>query len=76
MNHLIMRQRQDKVFCQAIHKREGQFVEVKAAIDWILAVKIQRIVHPTHVPLIVKAQRAILDSTGNLHASRAFLRDP
>ena len=58
MHDLVMAQRQNKSFGEAIGHGEGQLIVVIGA-EWEIRLTVfQRIVHPAHVPLIVEAQTA------------------
>ena len=60
MHHLVVRERQHEVLAEGVDQAEGQLVVVVAAMDRIAREIAQAVVHPAHVPLLVKAQAATL----------------
>src|SRR6266536_4811114 len=56
VDHLIMREREYKVFVIRVHQRKSDTVLMIAPVDWIEAHVVQHIVHPTHVPLQAETQ--------------------
>ncbi len=56
MHHFVMRQRQYKVLGKGVHQAKGQLVLMVPAVDWIHRKIAQGVMHPAHVPLVVKTQ--------------------
>ena len=75
MNHLVMRKREQISFVVEIGHREGQLVILLPAIRRIGPEKIQCVVHPAHIPLIVKAQTALRDRFCDAWICRRILRN-
>ncbi len=61
VDHLIMRERQHKVFVIGVHQRKGDIVLMIAPVDRIMAHVVQHIVHPAHIPLQTEAQTSHID---------------
>ena len=68
-----MRKRQHEVLGERIHEGEGHLVVVPFAINGVKAHILQHIVHPAHVPLVVKAHAAHVDRPGNQWPRSGFL---
>lgn len=51
VHHFIMRNRQDKGLRKGIHHRKSQFIVLVFAEERIGGKIIERVVHPTHIPL-------------------------
>ena len=58
MHDFIMRKRQNEILMMMVEHREGEIVLVIFTIDRIAAEVLQRVVHPTHVPLKRESQPA------------------
>ena len=58
MDDLIMGERQDKVLRKRIHERKCDLVLIPLSVDGIEAHIGKHVVHPAHVPLVVKAHPA------------------
>src|SRR3970040_1393594 len=56
--HLIVGERQNKVFVKCVPDAEGKLIMMIFAVDGIERKIFQRVVHPAHVPLQAKAQSA------------------
>ena len=61
MDHLVMGERKQISLVVEISHREGQLVILLRAVGRIGPEEIQRVVHPAHIPLVVKAQAALRD---------------
>ena len=70
-----MREDQYKVLAVGVDHAEGQLIIVVAAEKRIIAHIAQKIIHPAHVPLIIKAQALILYVACDLRPGRGFLCD-
>ena len=73
VNHLVVREDENEIFTVGVNHAEGQLIVVVAPEIWILLHIAQKIVHPAHVPFIIKAKTAVLHVTGNLRPCRRFL---
>ena len=56
MYYLIVRKRQHEVFRKRINQAEGELPVVVAAVNRIFFEVVERVVHPSHHPLLPKAQ--------------------
>ena len=72
---LVVREGQDIVLVVKIHHGEGQLALVLGALLRSLFEVVQGIVHPAQVPLVVKAQTAVLHRSGDLGIVGAVLRN-
>ena len=70
-----MRERQDIVFGEGIHEREGDLVVHVLAEKRVRRAVAQHIVHPAHVPLEVEAQAAVVAGFRDHRPCGGFLRD-
>ena len=75
VNILVMGKRQDVVLVPAVHHGKGQLAEVFFAFLRGFFEVIQRIIHPAQVPLVVKAQTAVLHRRGDFGIIGGILRD-
>ena len=50
-----MREWQQEVFREGIHKAKGHQVEIKFPVNRIFLEEAKDIIHPTHIPLVVKS---------------------
>ena len=66
MHYLIMGKRQHKILTKGIHHGESNLVMVPLAVDRIQTAISQDIVHPAHIPLVVKAHAAHINRLGNI----------
>ena len=66
MNYLIMGKRQHKILTKGIHHGEGNLVMMPLAVDWIQTTISQDIIHPAHIPLVVKAHATHINRLGNI----------
>ena len=73
MDHLVMGERQDKVLAVCVEHAEGQFSVVLVPEIGIALHISQEIVHPAHIPLIIKAQAAFLHISRDLRPGGGFL---
>lgn len=55
MNHFIVREWQEIILLENIHKAESHQVKVIFTIDRIFFVETEDIIHPAHVPFVVKS---------------------
>ncbi len=58
MNHLIVRQRQNKVFGMVVQHTKGQLVVMILAVHRVQLHVVQRVVHPAQIPLVPEPQAA------------------
>ena len=58
--HLIVRQRKEEAFALEVPHGEAQFVGRRTPETGIHLHVFQRIMHPSHIPFVVKAKSAIL----------------
>ena len=58
VNHLVVRNRQHKIFAEGVAQAEGQLALVVLAVRRVAGHELQRVVHPAHVPFVIKAQPA------------------
>ena len=65
MHNLVMAEWQHKILIELIHAGEGQKTVVTWSIREISLTIVQRIIHPAHVPLKVKAKSPNLGRIGN-----------
>ena len=75
VDYLVMRQAQQEFLTVGIDHAEGQLVMGAASVDRILLHIIDKVVHPAHVPLIVKAQAVVLHLARDLRPGCGFLCD-
>ena len=74
VNDFIMGQRQKKMVMIVIHHGKGQLMIVHAAICGSRAAVIQGVVHPAHVPLIVKSKAVFRHRLCNVGIGCGVLR--
>ena len=72
---LIVAERQDVVLVPGVHHREGQLAQILAPLVARLFKVVEGVVHPAQVPLVVKAQAAVLDGGRDLREARRVLGD-
>ena len=73
MDHLVVGEYQHKILAVGVQHAKGQpAVMVAAEIGIALHIS-QKIIHPAHVPLIIKAQRALFHIPGDLRPCRGLL---
>ena len=58
VHNFIVRKRQDKVFAPRVNQAKRQRIVISAAKQSIRLKILERVVHPTHVPLEIKPQPA------------------
>ena len=66
VNHFIMREWQEEVFRENVHKAEGHQIKIVLTINRIFLVEAKDIIHPAHIPLVVKSKTTQLSHTSNL----------
>ena len=72
MDNLIVAQWQHKVLIELIHAGEGQKTVITWSIREISLAIVQRVIHPAHVPLKIKAKSPNLGRIGNQRPSRGL----
>ncbi len=75
VHHLVVAEGQQVVLVAEVHHGEAQLVVVAAAEVGVRLEVLQRVVHPAHVPLVVKAQAALVHGLGGAGQVRGVLRD-
>ena len=75
VNYLIMGKYQNKVLTVRIQHTERQFSIMMAPEIRIILHIPQKIVHPAHIPFIIKAQTSFFDISCHLRPGCRFLRD-
>ena len=75
VDHLVMGEYQNEFFTVCVEHTEGQLSVVVMAEVRITLHVIQKIIHPAHVPLEVKAQSAVVLVPGDLRPRRRLLSD-
>ena len=75
MYDLIMREYQDKILAVGIKHTEGQFTVMLVAEIWIALHISGEIIHPAHIPFIVKAESVFLYGAGDLRPCGGLLCD-
>ena len=73
VDHLVMGEHQDEVLAVCVEHTEGQLSVVLVPEIGIALHISQEIVHPAHIPLIIKAQAAFLHISRDLGPGRGFL---
>ena len=63
VHHFVVRERHDEVLAVLVHHAEGEQLVVIAAVDGVHREIVQRVVHPSHVPLEGEAQPALRHRT-------------
>src|SRR5436305_300172 len=56
VHHLIMAERQDEALRECVHQSERHLVVVPSAVDRLMVEVVERVVHPSHVPLVREAE--------------------
>src|ERR1051326_5749440 len=62
-DHFIMRERQDKVFTPRVHETKRERVMITGTEKRICLKVFERVVHPTHIPLEIKTESAVVNRT-------------
>ena len=75
VHHLVVAERQQVALVPKVHHAEAELVVVAATEVRVKLEVAQRVVHPAHVPLVVKAQAALLHGAGGALVVRRVLRD-
>ncbi len=73
VHDLVMRERQDEMLREGVYERERDQMMVMAPVDRIERHVAQRVVHPPHVPLEVKAEPAQVNGAADTGVRRRFL---
>ena len=58
VNHFVVRERQHEILLERIQHAEGELAVVILAMDGIVLEILERVVHPSHVPLHAEAEAA------------------
>ena len=75
VHHFVMGEHQDEILAVSVDHAEGQLSVVVISEIGVALHIAQEIVHPSHVPLIVKAQAVVPHIPGDLRPGRGLLRD-
>ena len=75
VHHLVVGEHQDEILAVGVDHAEGQLPVVVVAEIGIALHIAQEVVHPSHVPLIVKSQAVVLHVAGDLGPGRGLLGD-
>ena len=75
MHHLVVRQRVHELLAVLVHHREGELVVRTAAEEWIDTEVVQRVVHPSHVPLEREPEPAIGNRMRHTRPRRTLFGD-
>ena len=75
VDDFVVRKRQDEILGERVEQPEGHVVVMVLAMDRILGHVIERVVHPSHVPFVGKAQPAARDRPAHPGPCRGFFRD-
>ena len=75
MHNLIVRQGQHEVLAKCVDQAEGDGIVMELAVDRVVFKKVERIVHPTHHPLLTEAQAAGISRAGYPRPGSRFLGD-
>ena len=75
VHHLVVGEHQDKILTVGVDHAESQLAVVVVAEVGVALHVAQEIVHPSHVPLVVKAQAVIFHISGDLRPCRGLLGD-
>ena len=70
----VVGQRQDKVFAEGVVEGKGDQVMVAAPVHRVQGHVLEHVVHPAHVPFVVKAQAAYFHRFGHQGPGRGFFR--
>ena len=73
VHHLIVGEYQDEILAVGVNHAEGQLSVVVVAEVGVALHIAQEVVHPAHIPLIVKAQAVLLHVSGDLRPGRRLL---
>src|SRR5208337_603109 len=75
VHHLVMRNRQYEILAESVEEPEGHLVVAPAAIDWVARHVIERVVHPTHIPLEAEAEPAVVGGSRDAGKGGRFFGD-
>ena len=73
VHHFVVRQRQHKIFVKGIDETKGQIVLMMTAVHRIASHIGERVMHPAHIPFVLKAQPAVGDRSRDLRPRGGFL---
>ncbi|KAG0739905.1 hypothetical protein G6F24_017194 [Rhizopus arrhizus] len=73
MHHFVVREGQDKALGIGVGHAEGDVVMMMLAVHRVFMQIAQRVVHPAHVPFVVKAQAAFWHRGGHAGPGSGFL---
>ena len=65
VDHFVVAQHQNEVFCEGVIHRVGELMVVPFAVDRIVTDIAQGVVHPTHIPFEQKAHTAVFRGHGD-----------
>ena len=75
MHYLVMGQRQHEILAEGVHHGEGNLVMMPLPVDRIKAEIAEGVIHPAHIPLVVKAHAAHVDRLGDVRPGGGLLGD-
>ena len=75
MDYLIMRQTQKEFLTVGIDHTESQLIMSSASVDGIFLHIINKVVHPSHIPLVVKTQAVVFYFACDLRPGCGFFCD-
>ena len=75
VHHLIMGKRQNKVLAVRIDHAEGQFPMMRTPEDRVVSHIADKVIHPAHVPFVIKSQAILLHVSGHHRPGGGFLGD-
>ena len=74
VHDLVMGERQNEILGKSVMQAEQDLTVMMLAVDRVLADVFERVVHPSHVPLVAEAQPAPFDRLRYHRPGRQFLR--
>src|SRR6266705_1426742 len=74
VHDLVMGERQDKIFGERVVQAEQDLTVMMLAVDRIPADVFERVVHPSHIPLVAESQPAPVNGLRYHRPGRRFLR--
>ena len=74
VHDLVVRERQDEILGERVVQAEQDLAVMMLAVDRILADVFERVVHPSHVPLVAEAEPAPIDRPRHHRPGGRFLR--
>src|SRR5262245_30887539 len=63
VHDLVMGERQNEILEEGVMQAEKDLTVMMRAVDGVLADVFQRVMHPSHVPLVAEAQPTPIDGT-------------